>query len=223
EGHEHAPPTSGTTASNLPRLTVESEAYQLVAVLKDDRLTIYLDRFEDNTPVTDAKITVMIDGGSVMAEPAPDSTYVLTSNLFSGRDSIELVFDIRAPGVDDLLIGRLWLPAPSGDGGTNPASWWGQAWSAMRDHPVLVVVTLMLGIALGGVLGLAHRYRKGFRLPLILLLACPVALLLASSATAQTATKGANGGDVVVMEGHPIEFVSKGQEITFYILDEGQT
>src|SRR5262245_66335040 len=47
---------------------------------------------------------------------------------------------------------------------------------------------------------------------------------IGSAATAEPAAKGANGGDVVVMENHPIEFVSKGQEITFYILDEdGQT
>src|SRR5690242_15516829 len=71
EGHEHAPPTSGAPAHDVPRLNLESEAYELVAVLKDDRLTIYLDRFGDNTPVTDAKITVMIEGEPVMAEPAP--------------------------------------------------------------------------------------------------------------------------------------------------------
>jgi hypothetical protein len=39
-------------------------------------------------------------------------------------------------------------------------------------------------------------------------------------AAAQGAKKGDNGGDVVVMEGHPIEFVSKGQAITFYILED---
>jgi hypothetical protein len=197
---------------------LESEAYELVAVLKGDRLTIYLDRFEDNTPVTDAKITVMIEGESVMAEPAPDGTYVLTSNLFSGQDTIELVFDLSAPGGDDLLIGRLSLPtSPSGKG--NPGSWWGQAWSAVRDHPVLVLVTLALGI----VVGLAPRRHRGFRLPAMLLLAAPLLALMASSAAAEAA-KGANGGDVIVMENHPIEFVSKGQEITFYILDEdGQT
>jgi hypothetical protein len=54
-----------------------------------------------------------------------------------------------------------------------------------------------------------------------------VALLLAViafGATAQTAKKGANGGDVVVMDRHPIEFVGKDREIIFYILDEdGQT
>ena len=43
--------------------------------------------------------------------------------------------------------------------------------------------------------------------------------VLPLSAMAQT-TKGANGGDVVVMEGHPIEFVSRGQAITFYILED---
>jgi hypothetical protein len=43
---------------------------------------------------------------------------------------------------------------------------------------------------------------------------------IASGAMAQNLPKGANGGDVVVMEGHPIEFVSKGQEIAFYILED---
>jgi hypothetical protein len=37
---------------------------------------------------------------------------------------------------------------------------------------------------------------------------------------AQTPNKGSNGGDVVVMEGHPIEFITRGQEITFYILED---
>jgi len=218
EGHEHAPPTRGAATSDLPRLTLESEAYELVAVLKDDRLTIYLDRFKDNTPVTDAKITVMVEGESVMAEPASDGTYVLASKLFSGRDTVELVFDLRAPGGDDLLIGRLSL-ATSPLGERDPGSRWEQAWSAVRDHPVLVLVTLALGIFLG----LAPRFRRRFHLPALLLLAAPLLALMASSAPAEVA-KGANGGDVVVMENHPIEFVSKGQEITFYILDEdGQT
>jgi hypothetical protein len=51
-----------------------------------------------------------------------------------------------------------------------------------------------------------------------------IALLMAAMAvgisTAEAQNKGVNGGEVVVMENHPIEFVSKGQEIIFYILDE---
>src|SRR6516162_11846032 len=44
--------------------------------------------------------------------------------------------------------------------------------------------------------------------------------VVAWSAAAQSSTKGTNGGDVVVMEGHPIEFVTRDQEITFYILED---
>jgi hypothetical protein len=43
---------------------------------------------------------------------------------------------------------------------------------------------------------------------------------IAFVAIAQGPKKGENGGDVVVMEGHPIEFVARGQEIAFYILED---
>jgi hypothetical protein len=44
--------------------------------------------------------------------------------------------------------------------------------------------------------------------------------VMACNAAAQSPTKGEHGGDVVVMEGHPIELVSRDQEITFYILED---
>jgi hypothetical protein len=47
-----------------------------------------------------------------------------------------------------------------------------------------------------------------------------LAAAIALGAAAQGLKKGDNGGDVVVMEGHPIEFVSRGQEIAFYILED---
>jgi hypothetical protein len=43
---------------------------------------------------------------------------------------------------------------------------------------------------------------------------------MACGATAQGVGKGPNGGEVVVMEGHPIEFVARGQDITFYVLED---
>jgi hypothetical protein len=47
---------------------------------------------------------------------------------------------------------------------------------------------------------------------------------LACTATAEPARKGTNGGDVVVMQGHPIEFVASGLHVLFYILDhDGKT
>ena len=46
---------------------------------------------------------------------------------------------------------------------------------------------------------------------------------LGGIAYAQAPKKGANGGMVVVTEGHPIEFVSKDLDIVFYILDDDGT
>jgi len=43
---------------------------------------------------------------------------------------------------------------------------------------------------------------------------------MATSALAETQSrKGANGGTVITSEGHPIEFVLKGQELVFYVTD----
>jgi hypothetical protein len=55
-----------------------------------------------------------------------------------------------------------------------------------------------------------------------------LALLIGSIAAsgiahAQAPKKGANGGMVVVASGHPIEFVTKDQDMTFYFLDDDGT
>jgi hypothetical protein len=55
------------------------------------------------------------------------------------------------------------------------------------------------------------------RMRLSIVLAC---VGMVGAAAAQGVGKGVNGGEVVVMEGHPIEFVAKGQEITFYVLED---
>jgi hypothetical protein len=51
-----------------------------------------------------------------------------------------------------------------------------------------------------------------------------LAIVITTMATAATAEaqpkKGANGGTVVTSQGHPIEFVLKGQELVFYVGDD---
>src|SRR5436305_842843 len=65
EGHEDAPAPAAT--AGLPRLATTSDAYELVAVVDGERLTIYLDRFADNAPITDAGITVTINDETAAA------------------------------------------------------------------------------------------------------------------------------------------------------------
>jgi hypothetical protein len=60
------------------------------------------------------------------------------------------------------------------------------------------------------------------RTRLLIALACVAMadVALTSGVAAQSGGKGTNGGEVVVMEGHPIEFVARGAEIAFYILED---
>ena len=116
-------------------------------MLDGERLTIYLDRYEDNSPVPNANISILIDAETVAAEPTSDGTYLVQSKLFLGSGSVELVFDIKAPEGDDLLVSRLLLPsASSTQGASNEVAWYTQPWLAVRhgaqDHLVLLALAL---------------------------------------------------------------------------------
>ncbi len=161
EGHD-LEPAAAAASHALPRLVADSEAYELVAALQSPRLIIYLDRFGDNAPVTDAKLTVTINEEPVEAEATGDGTYSVTSALFERGGLIELVFDIKAPETDDLLIGKLALPGPgSASGPFGPMPWYARVAATLRhgaqDHLVLMSLTLLAGLALG--VGLRRRKR----------------------------------------------------------------
>ena len=68
EGHDLEIPESPGASRAVPRLVADSESYELVAVLEGQRLVIYLDRFEDNSPVTDANMIVTINEEPVVAQ-----------------------------------------------------------------------------------------------------------------------------------------------------------
>jgi RND family efflux transporter MFP subunit len=183
EGHDPETADAPGGSRSLPRLVADSESYELVAVLEGQRLIIYLDRFEDNSPVTDAGMTVTINEEPVVAQATGNGTYSVASTLFEHGGLFEFVFDIKAPEGDDLLIGKLSLPSAAG-ALANPMPWYTQVVSTIRhgaeDHSVLMTLTLLAGLALG--IGLRRR-RRAYLVP-ILVLALPV---LAISAIGQTA------------------------------------
>lgn len=197
EGHDHEQPVAASTAPGLLRLATSSETYELVAVLEGERLTIYLDRFEDDSPVTDANITVTANDEPVVAAFSGGGAYTVSSNRFSSRGLVELVFDIRARDGDDLLIGKLMLAGatPVAAPEATPASalpWYGRVWSYARhnaeDHLILVALVLLVGLAAGR--GLR---RRRFRASLVLLL---MASALAMGAMDHAASAHEGGHDV---------------------------
>jgi cobalt-zinc-cadmium efflux system membrane fusion protein len=171
EGHDLEPAQAAAASHGLPRLVANSEFYELVAVLEGPRLIVYLDRFGDNSPVTDARMTVTVNEEPVEAEATGDGTYSVMSKLFERGGLFELVFDIKAPETDDLLIGKLSLPSAESAGGPpNPMPWYAQVASTVRhgaqDHLVLMSVTLLAGLALG--IGLRRR-RHAYLVPILAL------------------------------------------------------
>jgi RND family efflux transporter MFP subunit len=136
-----------------PRVVAQTDCYELVGILKAERLVIFLDRFADNAPVTDAAITVGVNGKDISARREADGTYSLASDAFAGTGAVDLLFNVSAPSGDDLLIGSLKL-TPAVEGATSasttpPVSM--LRWLAReRGSPVLLTLAaLLLGICLG--------------------------------------------------------------------------
>src|SRR5215203_1137873 len=112
EGHDHDDVAKAIlVASTYPRVIAQSERYEIVGILKNDRLRIHIDRPDSNEPVIGATLAVAIGGGDpINAEPADDGTYTLPVARSTGdAESVDVVFTIAADGSDDLLIGTINL------------------------------------------------------------------------------------------------------------------
>lgn len=167
EGHDHGTPPAAVTTNN-PRVTAQSDAYELVGILRGDRLGLYLDRFGSNEPVTDAKLAVTVAGDEeVQAEAAADGTYTITSPKFAVKGPLELIFAVTAPSGDDLLIGTLQLPAKAV--AAAPATARSSPLQVLQSTPTVRLgsievatpyVIAGVALALGFLIGLAARSRR---------------------------------------------------------------
>jgi hypothetical protein len=127
EGHDHGP-SETVTGPLAPRISARSETFELVGILRGDKLIIYLDRTATNEPVTTADIAVTIgdDAEAVNAVWANEGTYALSSPRFRAAGPIELVFSITGEAGEDLLAGTLTAPsdaAASAPGGSGFGTW----------------------------------------------------------------------------------------------------
>ena len=168
EGHDHGDATgSAQVSSAFPRVTARSDLYEAVGILKNDRLSVYLDHFATNEPVTDAKVTITVgDNDPIDAEPGADGVYTLSFPRLSGVQSVEVVFSITGHSGDDLLVGAIALPQatgpspPAASGARAASSRWIDAIPpTVRNPVVLAIVAFGLGVLVG------HFHRSGLLLP----------------------------------------------------------
>ena len=108
-GHDHGEAAPQTQGAALPRFVAVSEDLEMVGIVNGKQLTIYLDRFKDNSPVNDAQIEIDIADNSYKAEKHGVGEYevILKDTLKPGV--IAITATIQAGELNDLLAAELDL------------------------------------------------------------------------------------------------------------------
>lgn len=108
EGHDHDAPAPTSGATVLPRFEAHSDRFEMVGVVNGQTLTVYLDRFENNQPVTDARIQLQV-GEQKLPLAAQDGTYTATLPQPLAPGLIPITAELQQGNDTDLLAGELDL------------------------------------------------------------------------------------------------------------------
>lgn len=148
-GEDHGDGAAAAVANDIaPRAAAQTEEFELVAVLADGKLTLYLDRYADNAPVPDAEIEVESGTFKAVAVQVAPGVYALPAEAFSKPGKYPLIVSVQAGENADLLSAALDIAEPVATAG-HARAW--TAWAAWGAAGAL----LLIGTAL-----LALRRKK---------------------------------------------------------------
>ena len=97
--------------SIAPRFEVHGDAVELVGVLVDKNLVIYLDRIDSNAPIENAQIEIEGSGIKGTATDMSDGVYQLPAAALSKPGKFPLTITLEAGEISDLLSGNLEVGA----------------------------------------------------------------------------------------------------------------
>lgn len=125
-GHDHGDAPTVTTGAASPRFAATSENYELVGILNEKNLALYLDHTADNSPVKDAKLELEIAGKPVaieavgegeflvkLAAELPGGSVPVTATIVAGQDSDLLAADLDVHAeahTEEKATGMPWKP-----------------------------------------------------------------------------------------------------------------
>jgi hypothetical protein len=107
EGHDHGDAAPATAGQALPRFSAVSETFELVGVLSGKQITLYLDRFADNSPVRGAQIELEIGGAKFKAEKQGEDEYEVVLPNEPKPGVLPVAATVIAGNETDLLAGEL--------------------------------------------------------------------------------------------------------------------
>jgi len=120
-GHDHGGAVAAGTAS--PRMDAHSDLFELVGVLDNGQMTVYLDRYASNEPVTGAKIEFEAGANKGVATPQADGTYLIKFDALGKPGPLAFSFTVTAGADTDLLAAELEIPDSHAHDAQAPARW----------------------------------------------------------------------------------------------------
>ena len=107
EGHDHGDEPAAGEGSASPRFEAHSDIFELVGIVENGQLTVYLDRYATNEPVVNAKVEFESGETKGVAAPQPDGTYLIKLDALSKPGQVPFSFTVTAGNATDLLAGEL--------------------------------------------------------------------------------------------------------------------
>jgi hypothetical protein len=124
EGHDHGDAAPAAVGQALPRFAAVSEIFELVGVLSGKQITLYLDRFGDNSPVRDAQIELEIGGAKFKAEKQGEDEYEVVLPEAPKEGVLPITATVTTGKEVDLLAGELDIhEAAHADEAAHTHSW----------------------------------------------------------------------------------------------------
>ena len=163
EEHDHGAVPAAISIPAMPRAEAGSDTFELVAVASGGDLTIYLDRFGSNEPVSDAVIAVETPQGNVDAKISTDGTYKLSAPWAEKPGRYDLIFTVTKGDDADVLTLTLDVPSVGASAtapGLSASAMAGGLKDRLSSNNSGVLVLAIVAFIAGGVGGLVLARRR---------------------------------------------------------------
>lgn len=161
-GHDHETGNEYRPLSQ-PFFVAEANGLELLGRLHQGTLTLWLDEWASNTPITGAQLELQSGNWQGRARETTTGSYIIRDEFLQQPGRHALMIFVQTSDLDEVLIATLEIPFPETVGKTTD-----QSASSLQIPAPLLPLLLLVPIA---VLLLMHRYRSRH-------LASPVVLLL---------------------------------------------
>lgn len=143
EDHGEASALAPITSA-APRISTNTDQFELVGVLEGKVFKVYLDQFGTNTPVPKAQIEIESGSWKAVATEIAPAVYSVSAELLAQPGKHPLAITVQAADDVDLMNATLEVGQTSAaNAGTSHAHFWGE-WAVWAAATVLSMAALGL-------------------------------------------------------------------------------